>query len=81
MKAQAEINEAASSVLKPFAFFHGTDDDLCPTVGSIEYHDAVPKEGNNKELFLFEGMRHEPFEDPEFDQFFEKFNNWFQSHI
>ena len=81
LKAQSEINEAANSIFKPLAFFHGTGDDTCPTLGSIEYYDAVPNEEKNKELFLFEGMRHEPFEDPEFELFFEKFTNWFQSQI
>ena len=59
--------------------YHGTEDRIVPSGGSIEFFYSLLVE--DKELHLLDGGYHEPHNDLDKDKVFSLIDNWLVKHI
>jgi len=66
----------AAAVAVPMLMMHGAEDTLCPVRGTREFYQRL--DVTEKQLHVYEGLRHEIFNEPEQKRVLDDLVNWFE---
>lgn len=71
---------AGQGVSIPVLMLHGADDQLCPPVGTERFWASLPDpERHGSELRVIPGLRHEIFNEPDYEELFAEVDEWLRA--
>lgn len=81
--AVGRVQSLAPAVRVPVLLLHGEDDPLCPADGSRRFHASLDANSDmaSSRVRVYPGLRHEIFNEPEWEKVLEDMNAWVVERI
>ncbi len=73
MKAMEEVNRSAQNLKVPVLLLHGSEDRLTDPNATMAFYEKVP---SDKEIHIYDGYYHEPFNEKDNEKVFEDLLRW-----